>query len=510
VTAVVVAGPSSDVVPGLSDSDLDQLVSRAMDTFSVPGIAVGIVKEDHLVYAKGHGVRELGKSHPVDADTLFAIASNTKAFTAAALAMLVDEETIAWDDRVVDFLPQFQLADPWVTREFTIRDLLTHRSGLGLGAGDLMFFPTTDFTREEIISRLRFLKPVTSFRSTFAYDNLLYMVAGEIIPAVTEMSWEDYVESKILSPLDMEPCAVLRSRIEETDNIASPHSIVEGTLQFVEPEDAQTVAAAGSIWCNIRGMATWVQLQLAAGKMTNGVPLFSEDQHREMWSPQTILPVSEKAYEMNRTHFAAYGLGWGLSDFDGYKRVSHTGGAVGMVTFVTLLPELDLGVVVLTNQLSAAAMRAIAFQILKAYTGAEKRDWIADFEEQQKEKEEKAASAVSEAMANRSTSGGGPSLPLSSYAGTYSDAWRGEATIREKEGRLMLKFDRTDGLEGEMEHFQHDTFIVRWNDRSLDADAYVKFQLDFDGKIENMTMKAVSSMTDFSFDFHDLFFHKAE
>jgi CubicO group peptidase (beta-lactamase class C family) len=510
---VTVVAAASDLIPNFTESDIDKLVSRAMDRFATPGIAVGIVKNGELIYAKGHGVRELDKPEPVDADTLFAIASNTKAFTTAALAILMDEGKIAWDDRVVDHMPKFQLSEPWVTREFTIRDLLTHRSGLRLGAGDLMVFPDTDFTRNEIISRLKFLEMATSFRSAFAYDNQLYIVAGELIPAVTGMSWEDFVESRILAPLEMEPCAVKRSRVKGTDNIASSHAVIEGSLQIVEPDETSVIAAGGGIVCSVSGMARWVKLQLSAGKVSDDKSLFSEDRHREMWSPQTILPLSnplffEKPYEWDRTHFAAYGLGWVLNDFDGYKRVWHTGGLLGQVSLVSLLPELELGVIVLTNQQSVA-MFAIASQITKAYTGAEKKDWIEVFSQYMKEREEKAASEVSEAREKRSASST-PSLPLSAYAGTYRDAWRGDATITEKGGKLTLRFSRTERMAGEMEHFNHDVFIVRWEDRSLEADAYVKFQLGFEGEIENMTMKAVSPMTDFSFDFQDLLFERVE
>jgi CubicO group peptidase (beta-lactamase class C family) len=504
------AAAEPDIIPGFSSAELDKLVERSMSTFSVPGMSLGIVKEGELIFAKGYGVRELGEENPVDPDTLFAIGSNTKAFTTAALAILVDEGKIAWDDRVIDHLPQFRLADPWVTREFTIRDLLTHRSGLGLGAGDLMMWPETDFTREEMIAGLKHLKPVTSFRSTFAYDNQLYMVAGEIIPAVTGTSWEDFVEARIFEPLDLAPCAVTGKRIQATENVASPHARVEGDLKVIEPSDISTVAAAGAIWCNITNMATWVELQLSAGKTENGTELFSVERHKEMWSPQTLMPVSKQVYEWSRTHFSAYGLGWGLSDYDGYLRVLHTGGVPGMVSWVSMLPELNLGVVVLTNQQSSAAMASVAIQIIKSFTSIGRQDWVATFAELVKEGEAEADKVIEEATAKASSDRGTPSLALEQYAGTYRDPWRGDVTIRLDNGSLVLKFSRTDKLEGAMEHYQHDTFIVRWFDRSLEADAYVKFGLSYAGEIESMTMQAVSPRTDFSYDFHDLDFVRVE
>ncbi len=497
-----VAAVPPEIVPGLKTTDVDELILRAMTAFQVPGIAVGIVKDGEVVYAAGHGVLEIGGSQAVDSETLFAIASNTKAFTTAALAILVDEGRISWDDRVIDHLPRFRLADPYVTAVFTIRDLLTHRSGLGPYSGDLMFFPATDFTRDEIIDRLRFLPMTKPFRSEFAYDNNLYMVAGEVLAAVTGSSWENFVQSRILDELELAPCAVTFSRIEKRDNLAHPHAVVDGELRTVIPYHLEAGAAAGSIWCNIDGMNRWVQMHLDSGKTAEGRVLISEKQHQEMWSPQTIRSVDKTAYEWNRTHFAAYGLGWGLSDFDGYLRIRHNGGLPGMVTQVTMLPELELGIVVLTNQQSGSAFNAIAYQILKAQTGAEPKDWIEVFSQRMAERRTQAAAAVEAANANSEVAP--PSLPLADYAGIYTDRWRGDVTITEADGRLRMKFSRTEGLVGDLEPHDHDTFIVRWQDRSLDADAYVKFSLGFDGRIESVKMKAVSPMTDPSYDFHDL------
>jgi CubicO group peptidase (beta-lactamase class C family) len=505
---------------GARDADIDRIVGRAMETFSVPGVAVGIVKDGRLVFGKGYGVRAVGKAERVDPDTVFAIGSNTKAFTVAALGILADEGKIRWDDRVIDHLPQFRLADPYVTREFTIRDLLTHRSGLGLGAGDLMVFPNTDFTRAELMQNLRHLPVVSSFRSEFAYDNLLYAVAGEIVPAVTGTSWEDFVEQRILQRLAMTPCAVVLRRLQGTNNIAAPHVPVGGKLTVVKPDDVTAVAPAGSMQCNVTGMAKWVATQLADGKTPDGGTLFSTEQHAQMWSAQTVLPVSPEATALTRTHFRAYALGWGVEDFNGYKRVSHSGGVLGMVTHVSLLPELNLGVIVLTNQQSGEALSAITMQLLQAYALAGERarsqqkpkeqDWVALLKQRAEKQEVQFRELEARAGGADAKSAGAPPLPLSAYVGTYRDAWRGDATIRQEGDRLILKFSRTEGLEGSLEHNGRGIFVVRWQDRSLIADAYVRFSLGYDGEIEGMTMKAVSPRTDFSFDFHDLDFHKVQ
>jgi CubicO group peptidase (beta-lactamase class C family) len=501
------AGPAPALA--ISPATIDATVTRAMKAFQVPGMAVGIVKDGKLIYAKGYGVRELGKPGQVDADTLFQIGSNTKAFTTAALALLVDEGKLHWDDKVIDYLPQFRMHDPYVTREFTIRDLLTHRSGLGLGAGDLMFFPTTDFSREEIIHGLRYLKPVSGFRSKFDYDNLLYMVAGQIIPAVTGKSWEDFITERILDPLQMQPCAASYGRIKDRSDVAAPHVVIKGELNAIPVVEMEVVGPAGTINCSINGMAKWLETQLARGKSPTGQQLFSAERNEEMWSMNTILPASPLLSTMYRTHFNGYGLGWGVQDVLGYKKVAHTGGVLGSVTWVSMIPELQLGVLVFTNQQSDIAMEAVGDQILDAYLKAPRRDWV-EIGSAYSAKRDAAAKTVEDAAAKIEGSSGHPSLALDAYVGTYRDPWRGEATVRRENDKLILKISRTKFLEGPLTPFSGNIFIVHWNDRSLDADAYVRFDQGYDAKIAEMTMRAVSPATDFSFDFQDLHFDKTD
>ena len=508
--AAVIGSPShaASSMPITPDM-IDRTVARAMQEFEVPGMAVGIVKDGKLIYAKGYGVREVGKPQRVDADTLFQIGSNTKAFTAAALAILVDEGKLHWDDKVIDYLPEFRLYDPYVTREFTIRDLLSHRSGLGLGAGDLMVFPPTDFTRAEIIRNLRYLKPVSSFRSKFDYDNLLYMVAGEIIPVATGKSWEDFVRQRILVPLQMQACAVNYDSIEDRSNVASPHVVIDGKLMTIPVENIDSVGAAGSINCSINGMAKWLRTQLASGLMPNGQQLFSPARSSEMWTINTVIPTDPEVAALTHTNFTGYGLGWGLRDSFGRKRVSHTGGVSGSVTWVSMVPELSLGVLVFTNQLNDSAMGAVGNQILDAYLGAPKRDLVKLMATERKRRTDAARAAEAEAV-KVAASAGQPTLPLDAYTGHYSDAWRGDATVGLDSGKLVLRISRTKSLQGPLTPYSGNIFIVRWENRTLEADAYVRFEQGFDGKIEGMTMQAVSPETDFSFDFQDLDFRRTE
>lgn len=355
--------------------DLDDYVARALKEFEVPGLAVAIVKDGKVELIKGYGVRKLGEPAPVDEQTLFGIASNTKAFTAAALAILVDEGRISWDDPVIKHLPGFQMYDPYVTREMTVRDLLTHRSGLGLGAGDLMFFPPTTFTRDEIVARLRYIKPATSFRSKYAYDNVLYLVAGQVVAAVSGKSWDEFIKERIFAPLGMTTSNTSVKDLRPGGNFVSPHQKVEGTLQPVPYMDISNTAPAGAINSNVAEMSKWALAQLNEGAIHSGQNgggdrrLFSARQSHEMWTAQTPIPSGNPPPQLSalRSNFSAYGLGWGLNDYRGHKVVSHSGGLLGMVSRVRMIPDMKLGIVVLTNQEAGGAMEAISYHIIDHY-----------------------------------------------------------------------------------------------------------------------------------------------
>src|SRR5712691_8669200 len=400
-------------------ADLDEYVARAMKTFGVPGLSVAIVKDGKVVAAKGYGVRKMGDAAAVDENTLFGIGSNTKAFTSAALATLVDEGKLAWDDPVYERLPGFQMYDPYVSHEMTIRDLLTHRSGMGLGEGDLLFWPHTTFTRDDIIYRLRFMKPASSFRSRFAYDNLMYIAAGQIIPAVTGKSWEDTIRERILVPLGMNTTNLSNAAFKPTDNYAFPHSRLDGKLQVIDFITLDNAGPAGSINSSAAEMARWVTLQLYRGKFPNREGrLFSEQQSREMWSAQTLLPAGERNGPLAplSSRFAAYGLGWALRAYHGRMLVGHTGGVAGFVSRVMLVPEENLGVVILTNAEQGGAFDSILFHIIDAYFGLPPIDWIAAFKAAQ-EHEEQAAAEVEKRQSNFRAKESKPSLSLEKYAG---------------------------------------------------------------------------------------------
>jgi CubicO group peptidase (beta-lactamase class C family) len=488
-----------------AQQNLDDVVERVRKSFEVPGIAVGIVRDGKLTFAKGYGVRKLGDPAPVTPKTLYGIASNTKAFTAAALAILVDDGKLSWDDRVIDKLPAFQMADPYISRELTIRDLLVHHSGLGLGAGDLMIFPDSDLTREQIMARIRYIPIATSFRSHYEYDNILYLVAGEVIRAVSGMEWDQFIRERIFKPVGMTQSKTSAGLIRAEDDAAYPHAKDGETLRVVGRSSFEQDAAAGAIQSNLEDMAKWVTAQLERGALPDGKRLFSEKQSAEMWTPVTVIPFGDppKPLAGLKPMYLSYGLGWVLSDYHGHKMVHHTGGLSGMVTRVTLIPDLKLAVIVLTNQEQGAAFNAITYTALDQQMGLPATDWVAAYEQVTAERKAEAQKTVGAAAAKRNAASQ-PSLPLKSYAGRYRDPWYGDVVIEEQAGKLVMRFSHTKALTGDIEHWQYDTFVVRWRDRTLDADAYVTFALKADGGIESVKMAAVSPTTDFSFDFHHL------
>jgi CubicO group peptidase (beta-lactamase class C family) len=493
----------------LSSVAIDSLVNRTLRAFDVPGIAVAIVKDGKVVHSKGYGVRCLDTRQPVDENTLFGIASNSKAFTTAALGMLVDEGKLDWDDKVRKYIPEFKLFDPYVTEEFTIRDLLCHRSGLGLGAGDLMFFPdSSDFTIPDILHNLQFLKPASSFRSKYAYDNNLYIVAGEVVARVSGMSWEDFIERRILQPLGMSHSAASYDRLHDSSDVIDAHARVEGKVKVIARSRSKVDHAAGGIYSSIADLAKWVELHLAGGKYgPDGKSLFSGKVLRERWSPQTLMPGSGGPYN---THFVDYGLGFVLMDVKGYKQVSHTGGLEGMVTQITMIPELQLGIIVLTNQEEGMAFTAITNQIKDAYLGISGTDRVAEYSgarRRQLAEEKKMTDSIWREVAAVTAARSTP-VNFNIYTGTYRDAWLGDVVISVKNGKPWFDSKRSPKLTGELLPYKGNSFIVRWRDRSMNADAYVLFSLDERGQASGMTMKAVSDLTDFSYDFQDLEFHR--
>jgi CubicO group peptidase (beta-lactamase class C family) len=484
---------------------IDEYVERVRKVFEVPGIGLGVVKDGKVLLAKGYGVCRLGEEAVVDSKTLFGIASNTKAFTATALGLLAEEGKLEWDAPVSRYLPWFQLSDPYVTRELTIRDLLVHRSGLGLGAGDLLWWPPSTYDRKEISRRLRYLPLATSFRSAYAYDNVLYTVAGEVIEAISGLPWEDFVGSRILTTVGMKGSNVRHSDAGSGGNVATPHASIEGKVRPVNPFASDNTNPAGGINSNAEDMAKWMIVQLDSGRVSDGTSLFTPRLTAQLWQLVTPIPIGTRPAELRmlRPNFRGYGLGFDVLDYGGKKMVTHTGGLPGYVSRVTMVPELKLGVVVLTNQESSEAFDAITYRLLDHYLGISATDWIQAFQTVRVRNDSVLAVRIQKARAARDSTSH-PSLSLDKYAGVYSDVWYGDILITMEQGRLVIAFSKTPLLIGDLHHWQYDTFVARWRDRELRADAYVTFSLNPDGTIDQAKMQAISPATDFSFDFRHL------
>ena len=491
----------------LSSSQIDSLVLRSMKTFDVPGMAVAVIKDGKIVLAQGYGLRSIKTGKKVDTHTLFAIASNSKAFTTASLAILVDRGALRWDDPVRKYIPEFQMYAPYVSENFTIRDLVTHRSGLGLGAGDLMIFPDkNNFTLDDLIHHLRYLKPTSGFRAKFAYDNLLYILAGEVIHRVSGLSWEEFVQKNIFDKLGMTESAPGLNLIKDQSNMADAHVPVNGKLQVVHRFHQPVANPAGGINSNIHDLMKWVNARLNGGKYGDQLQysLFSEKENNEMFSPQTILPVRQGG--IYNTHFKAYGLGWFMKDVKGYKQIWHTGGLSGMVTEITMIPELRLGIIVLTNQETGAAFQSVTDQILDGYLNVKGTHRVDEYKKQLDKRQQHAhmlTKAVWQKVKQQQLAGA--QMPnLKPFTGTYRDAWFGNVDITLKNDTLWFASERSLRMKGHLEWYKGDVFIVKWDDRRLLADAFVLFNSDFSGKPAEIKMKPVSPLTDFSYDFQDL------
>jgi CubicO group peptidase (beta-lactamase class C family) len=455
-------------------SGLSAYIQKEMKKWDVPGLAIAVVKDDFVVFVEGYGVLELGKPERVNPRTIFAIGSSSKAFTAAAVAMLVDEDKVKWDDPANKYLPGLHLFDPYASRELTVRDLLSHRSGLA--RGDMLWY-ATEYDRDEILRRVRFLEPSWSFRSHFGYQNIMFLAAGQIIPAVTGRSWDDFVDERIFTPLGMTVSNTSTLALRGQENVATPHAEIDDKIRPIAYRNIDNIAPAGSINSNVLEMAQWVRLHLNEGVYA-GDTILSREVAQEMHTPQTIIPREGAwATEAPESHFLTYGMGWILQDYLGRKVVQHGGNIDGMHALVGMMPEEELGVVILTN-LSNGLTYALMHRIFDAYLGAPATDWSARLLAKSDSLEaagEKQQRKFKEARVTGTT----PSLALGKYAGTYRNEMYGDATITLENGHLVLR--RGPSFVGDLEHWHYDTFQGVWRDPAM-GKAFVTFALDAMGK----------------------------
>lgn len=459
---------------------ISDLVTQSIQAFDTPGMSVAVVHQGEVVHLAGYGYRELAGELPVTAETYFRLASASKAFTAASVAMLVDDGKLGWDDKVVDYLPEFRLQDPWVTSEFTIRDLLSHRSGLVGGAGDSMIWPEpSGFSREEVIHNLRYLTPEFSFRSNYGYSNVFYITAAELVARVVGQPWEDYVAERIFQPLGMD-CYAGDMPDSALSNRALGYGVRDGAF-FDIPRNSingkgQMSAAAGGLVCSAADMSKWLQFLLQQYQQSLAEStLFSRQQLLQMWSPNTFMNVTNRTQELYQTNFSAYGLGWRMQDMHGYKVVHHTGTLSGYQAYVALVPELELGVVVLNNGSDSGARTAVVQSILDAYLPVdEPRDWIAFLQQERQEREERLAQREPDLPVGT----GEVLLPLSAYSGYFADRWFGDIDINETENGLRFRSERMVNKIGSMKPFADHSFVIHWDNPNVAADTLIRFKLD--------------------------------
>ena len=492
----------------ITSTEVDALVEKAMKEFNVAGVAVAIVKDGKIVHEKGYGVKSIDTKLPVDEHTNFQIASNSKAFTTAALAILVDEGKISWNDKVTKYLPEFKMYNDYVTENFTIEDLLCHRSGLGLGVGDLNSFPDgSDFTIKDVLTSFQHFKPVSAFRTQFDYDNQLYFVAGELIARVSGMSWEKYIQTKIMEPLQMNDSRPSIKDLKDKTNLAIPHS-TEGAnekIRTIALFEEMINGAAGGILSNVNDMSKWMIMQLYQGKYGDQLSkqLFTEKQQREMWQIKTVTEFNPNP--RYNQHFSGYGLGWGLADVKGNLRVSHTGGLPGMLSVVCMIPDLKLGIVVLTNTESGGGplFSAVNNTILDSYLNLEPVDWIAKYAPQVQQRKSNA-DLVTKKVWETVAAAKKIKINPQEYLGIYEDNWFGKIEVFLKENQLWFKSYRSPKLNGPMHFYKANTFAIKWEYQDMPCDAFAMFTLDENGKAQSIKMKGISPDIDFSFDFQDL------
>jgi len=471
--------------PANFESEIDVFVNKAMQTWNVPGLALVIVKDDQVIHAKGYGVREMDKPEPVDEHTLFAIGSNTKAFTATAVGLLVQEGKLAWDDPVIKHLPTFRLHDPHATQMITICDLLCHRSGLGTWAGDVLLL--SSYKTEEVVRRVQHIPPAYDFRAGYGYSNLMFITAGLIIETISGMSWDDFIRQRIFEPLGMKDSVTNPRYLKERTNIAVPHEDVKDKLQTVVQREDAHVGAAGSIHASVVDIAQWMRLHINKGKLDDK-QLVDEVIIEETHTPHTPirLTASEKKLFPSR-HFSAYGLGWFLSDSHGQFIVRHGGGVDGMLSNTVMIPNEKIGFAVFTNKLPNAAHIVIPHYLTEIMLGKAPGNWIQTYIDLDKEAKEKEVQAQEqkEASWDKDTH---PSLALEKYAGEYESDILGGATVSLGKGALNIQLQAHASISGSLEHSHYDTFVCHWDDPVL-HESLIPFITDGQGQVAEFRVK---------------------
>jgi CubicO group peptidase (beta-lactamase class C family) len=488
--------------------DLDTYIQQVLKTFEVPGVSVAIVKEGKVLFTKGYGLRKIGDPSPVNDSTLFSIASNSKAFTASALAILVGEGKLKWEDKVVKYLPWFKLHDNYVTEHLTIRDLLVHHSGLPAYANDMLLFPPSTFTRKELLQKLKDVPLQHDFRSVYAYDNILYLAAGEVIETVSGMLWEDFVKQRIFDVVGMKHSISRFSTLKQQENVAYSHVKRNGQLKVIDNFFEQNIGDAGNpaggIASSAADMAKWVLTQLDSGRTPSGAELFKPAATEELWKIVRPMPITKEPSWLapNQKRFYGYALGFRTYDYRGQQVIGHGGLLTGFVSQIAMVPQLKLGIAVLTNQLSSGAYWAIINHILDYYMHAPTFDWIAGY------KKEADRSVAKQDSVERQKKNLIPdpnlkrSLPLSAYAGVYQDHLLGTVNILEQADTLRIRFLKSPQLNATLAHFHGDLFKLNYLNTSRGAGPMLSFALNPDKTVREANF--ISTFTDADSDWENI------
>ena len=502
--------PASAQATGAKPADtaaIDQAFEDTVARYHLPGLAVGIVEDGEVLYTRTAGELAAGSGEEIDADTLFKIASNSKAMTTGLLARLVDAGKLEWTDPVTKYLPDFRMFDPWVTRELQVRDLLIHNSGLGAGAGDLMLWPGPNhFTRADVIRGLRYLEPVYSFRSRYAYDNTLYIVAGEVAAAAGGAPYETLVRRELFEPLGMDRCQVGGWDREAVGNVAQPHARRDGK-SVVSGADGATIPnvpmmAAGGIRCSLRDMLTWVAMWLRPEEsgVVDGKPWLSAEQREAVWSPQTIMPLSQRMRDWDDSHYSAYGYGWRLADVDGTQKVSHTGTLSGMYSAVTLLPQEGVGFVILINTDAGDARTVLNQVLVKQFTAPGQQRTVAYYADllDRDARTARAERPVPDTSSRKPVTAAG----MAGLLGIYRDPWFGDVSICEAGDGVRFASAKSPLMTGDVMRVG-DRLLVQW--LRPDIEPWLHFGAE-GSRPMTLGMSKIDPDADFSADFEDLAF----
>lgn len=461
--------------------NLDVYIEKVLSSFDVPGVAVGIVKDGEIIYAKGHGIKKIGSPDKVDENTLFSIASNSKAFTGTALAMLVDEGKLKWKDPVIKYLPWFELSDSYVTQHLTVEDLLVHYSGLPAYANDMLLFPPANMTRKELLMKLKDVPLVHNFRSVYAYDNILYLAAGEVVEAITGMTWEKFIETRIFQPLQMKRSISQFSTLIKADNVAFSHAYRQGEIRSVDSFFVQNIGdpgnPAGGVASSALDMAKWIKMHLDSGKYEGNQSLFKPSSTKQMWRNVIAIPISDEPEWLKpaQKNFFGYGLGFRSYDYRGHKIVGHGGLLTGFVSQLALLPEKDLGIVVLTNQASTGAYWSIIHHILDYYLEAEEFDWIAGYKkswDKSKLDSDSTDKAFKEPIPDKNLK---PITTKEDYVGEYEDSFVGKIIIKLEDNKLNLYIPKAPQNNGTLEYFHGNIYRLVYNNSYRGAGPFLEF-----------------------------------